>query len=395
MTARRSNPLLHILLAILVALLLAACASSVDQAALDDAVATAAASDVIPGRFIVTVRDGVDPASVATAYGLRPDFTYRTAITGFAGAISEAARAGLMRDARVLSIEPDRVMYAIATQSNATWGLDRIDQRALPLSTTFSYTNTGSGVRAYIIDTGILSNHAEFGSRVVGGYTAISDGRGTTDCNGHGTHVAGTVGGTNYGVAKSVTLVAVRVLGCNGSGTTSGVIAGVDWVTANTYRPAVANMSLGGGASTSLDTAVKNSINSGITYAVAAGNGDWRGRQQDACKYSPARVPEALTIGATDKTDTKASWSNYGNCVDFFAPGVGITSAWYTSTTATNTISGTSMATPHVAGVAALYLQSNTAATPAQVSQALYDLTSKGYVKKSSTTKNHLLFTSY
>lgn len=196
-------------------------------------------------------------------------------------------------------------------------------------------------------------------------------------------------------VAKSVALVAVRVLDCGGSGSWSGVIAGMDWVTANHRSPAVANMSLGGGASTSVDDAVRRMIASGVATAIAAGNGNRGGRQQDACNYSPARVAEAMTIGATDKTDTKTSWSNYGTCVDWFAPGSGITSAWYTSTTATNTISGTSMATPHTAGAAALYLSTNPSATPQQVRDALYANTTKGVVKSSSTTNNHLLFVNY
>jgi subtilisin family serine protease len=251
-------------------------------------------------------------------------------------------------------------------------------------------------VNAYVIDTGIRFDHSEFGGRAISGFDAV-DGGSADDCNGHGTHVSGTIGGATYGVAKSVTLVGVRVLDCSGSGTTAGVIAGIDWVTGDhaAGAPAVANMSLGGGASTALDTAVRNSIADGVSYAVAAGNGNQGGRAQDACKYSPARVPEAMTVGATDKTDTKTSWSNYGNCVDWFAPGLSITSAWYTSNTATNTISGTSMATPHTAGVAALYLQGSPGASPATVRTALYDNTTKGVVKSSKTVNNHLLFTNY
>jgi subtilisin family serine protease len=291
-------------------------------------------------------------------------------------------------------VEPDGIATIVTTESNATWGLDRVDQRELPLSTTYTYNNTGAGVRAYIIDTGIRFTHSEFGGRAVSGFDAV-DGGSADDCNGHGTHVSGTVGGATYGVAKGVALVGVRVLNCSGSGTWSGVIAGIDWVTAHHISPAVANMSLGGGANSSVDNAVQNMIASGVATAIAAGNGNQGGRAQDACKYSPARVAEAMTIGATDRTDTKASWSNYGACVDWFAPGVGITSAWYTSMTATNTISGTSMATPHTAGVAALYLQSNTGGTPQQVRDALFAGTSKGVVKSSKTTNNNLLFSSY
>src|SRR5215216_4489189 len=301
---------------------------------------TAARPDVA-GRFIVTLNERTNPAAVAREHGVRPDYVYTHALNGFATIVS--------------------------TETNATWGLDRVDQRALPLSTTYTYTSTGSGVRAYIIDTGIRFDHREFGVRASSGYDAV-DGGSADDCNGHGTHVSATVGGSTYGVAKQVTLVAVRVLNCSGSGTWSGVIAGMDWVTAHHSGPSVANMSLGGGANTSVDDAVRRMIASGVATTIAAGNGNQGGRAQDACKYSPARVLQAMTIGATDQSDSKTSWSNYGACVDWFAPGVGITSAWYSSNTATRTISGTSMATPHTAGVAALYLQSNPSASPAAVS---------------------------
>lgn len=359
---------------------------------------SASGSDVIPGRFIVTLRDGASPAAVASDHGVSPDYVYTAALNGFAGAMSDAARSGLLRDARVSRVEADGIARASTTQSNATWGIDRIDQRALPLSGTFTYTNTGSGVTAYIIDTGIDYGHNEFDgaatNRATFGYDSF--GGNGDDCNGHGTHVAGTTGGTIYGVAKAVQLKAVRVLDCSGSGSWSGVIAGMDWVTANRVLPAVANMSLGGGANTSVDDATKRMIASGVATAVAAGNGNQGGKAQDACKYSPARVPEAMTIGATTKTDAKTSWSNYGNCVDWFAPGAGITSAWIGSgSTETNTISGTSMASPHTAGVAALYLQSNPGASAQAVRDALYNNTTKSIVTSSSTANNHLLFTNY
>jgi len=351
----------------------------------------------IADRYIVVFRDGVgDPNALTDALlrgtGGTVHFRYSAALRGFAATLPAAAIEGIRRNPHVAYVEQDAVMtIAQSTQNDATWGLDRVDQPDRPLNGTYTYDNSGAGVRAYIIDTGILTSHADFGGRAVGGFSAFSGG--SEDCNGHGTHVAGTVGGTTWGVAKGVTLVAVRVLDCNGSGTTSGVIAGVDWVTANHQQPAVANMSLGGGASSSLDTAVDNSIQAGVTYAVAAGNGDRRGRQQDACNYSPARVPAAITIGATTTSDAKTSWSNYGSCVDWFAPGASITSAWHTSTSATNTISGTSMAAPHVAGAAALYLVANPGATPEEVRDGLYALTTKGIVTSSSTTNNHLLYT--
>lgn len=356
------------------------------------------AGQPIPDQYIVVFNSrAADVPGLArqlvSASGGELRFTYEHAIRGFSARLSAAAAAAIARNPNVAYVEADQLMTAVGTQANATWGLDRVDQRALPLSSSYTYSNDGSGVRAYIIDTGIRLTHDDFGGRAATGYDAITAGGTADDCNGHGTHVAGTVGGSTWGVAKGATLVAVRVLDCGGSGTNSGVIAGVDWVTANHVKPAVANMSLGGGASTALDDAVANSIAAGVSYALAAGNGDFIGRQQDACTRSPARVPEGITIGATNSSDAKASWSNYGDCVDFFAPGVSITSAWYTSNTATNTISGTSMAAPHVAGAAALYVHANPAASPQQVRDALYAMTTKGIVTSSSTANNHLLYT--
>jgi subtilisin family serine protease len=354
-----------------------------------------AADQRIPGRFIVTLREGADARGVAREHGVAPDFVYGTVLNGFAGSISDAARAGLLRDARVERVEQDGVVTTQTTQTSATWGLDRTDQRDLPLSTTYTYINTGTGVTAYIIDTGIRFAHSQFSGRATSGFDAV-DGGSADDCNGHGTHVAGTVGGSTYGIAKNVSLVAVRVLDCRGSGSWSGVIAGMDWVADNAAKPAVANMSLGGGASTAVDNALKNLIAKGVTVGVAAGNGNRGGKAQDACGYSPARVPEAITVGATTSTDAKTSWSNYGTCVDIFAAGSSITSAWYTSNTATNTISGTSMATPHVVGVAALYLQSNPGAAPSVVASALSTNATTGKVTNAgSGSPNRLLFSNY
>jgi subtilisin family serine protease len=349
-------------------------------------------------RYIVVFKGSVtDPAGetdrLIRAFGGQAHYTYSHAIKGFAATLPAAALEAISRNPNVDYIEADGVMTADATQTGATWGIDRIDQRNLPLNGTFAYTNTGAGVTAYIIDTGIRISHNQFGGRASVGTDAVGDGQNGNDCHGHGTHVSGTVGGTTYGVAKAVTLKAVRVLNCAGSGTTSGVIAGVDWVTAAhaAKAPAVANMSLGGGASTALDNAVANSIADGVTYAIAAGNSN-----RNACQFSPARVATAITVGATTSTDGRASYSNYGSCLDLFAPGSSITSAWNTSNTATNTISGTSMATPHVAGVAALYLQSNLAAAPATVRNALVNSATTGMVTSAGRqSPNRLLFTTY
>ncbi len=353
-------------------------------------------ASAIDGRYIVVLNDRVYPAAergaraVAKNNGGKVLENFGSVLNGFSAALPDAALEKMRRNPAVAYIEADQEFGIDATQSPATWGLDRIDQRALPLSNSYTYTATGTGVTAYIIDTGILAAHSEFGGRVASGYSAINDGRGTSDCNGHGTHVAGTVAGATYGVAKQATLRPVRVLDCSGSGSTTGVIAGVDWVTSHhaSGSPAVANMSLGGGVSSALDTAVTNSINDGVTYAVAAGN-----ENTNACNGSPSRVGAALTVGSTTSTDARSSFSNYGSCLDLFAPGSSITSAWYTSNTATNTISGTSMATPHVAGVAALYLQGNPSASAASVSSAIVNGSTSGVVSGAGTgSPNRLLY---
>ncbi len=339
-----------------------------------------------------------DPAAEAQTLmagrGGQVRFTYTSAVKGFAVTLPEAAAEAFLdamaRNPNVDYVEVDKpVSGSQTTQSNATWSLDRSDQRDLPLSGSYSYAGNGAGVRAYVIDSGIRSTHTDFGGRVLPGYSVISDGYGTADCNGHGTHVAGSLGATTWGVAKGVSLVPVRVLACDGSGTLSGVIAGIDWVAANAVKPALINMSLGGGASSTLDSAVANTVAKGIPVVVAAGNSS-----ANACNYSPAREPSALTIAATTSADARASFSNFGTCVDLFAPGNSIASTWYSSDTATATASGTSMASPHVAGLVAQILQGTPGATPAQVADQVKAAATTGKVTDAgSGSPNLLLYT--
>lgn len=311
---------------------------------------------------------------------------YQHAINGFAVEMTEEQAEALSQDFRVEYVEEDGVVTAGATQSNPPWGLDRIDQRNRPLSGTYTYNWTGSGVRVYVIDTGIRTSHTQFGGRASNVFDAF--GGSGADCNGHGTHVAGTVGGSTYGVAKSSLLRGVRVLNCSGSGSNSGVIAGVDWVRNNHIAPAVANMSLGGGISSSLDTAVNNLANAGVAIAVAAGNSN-----ADACGSSPARAANAITVGSTTSSDSRSSFSNFGTCLDLFAPGSGILSAYYTSDTATATLSGTSMASPHVAGVAALYKQANPSASSSTVRNAIVNNATTNVISGAgSGSPNRLLY---
>ena len=295
------------------------------------------------------------------------------------------------QDPNVAYVEQDQVVRVEATQNNATWGLDRIDQASLPLNKTYSYPTGGSQVNVYVVDTGILMNHSEFQGRALFGFDAIDANNKGVDCAGHGTHVAGTIGSVTYGVAKTVKLYSVRVLDCAGTGTISGVIAGVDWVTKNHVKPAVANMSLGAGASQAADDAVVNAVKAGVTFVVAAGNSS-----EPACNFSPSRVPQAITVGSTNNADVMSEFSNTGSCVDIFAPGSDILSTWYTSTTATATISGTSMASPHVVGVAALYLAQRPSAAPAEVESAIKNNgVSNKLIKIPSGTPNLLLNTAF
>jgi subtilisin family serine protease len=341
----------------------------------------------VDGDYIVTFSKGAVVANeVKNVNGkqVNPRFMYSEAINGFAGFLTGDQVCNLQKRGNVEDVEADQTVSIDATQTGVTWGIDRIDQSSLPLNTTYNYTSTGSGVDAYVIDTGMLGTHTEFTGRLKSGYSAIGDVANTTDCNGHGTHVAGTIGGVNYGVAKAVSLIPVRVLDCAGSGSTSGVIAGINWAITN-HQPgvkAVANMSLGGGASSALDTAVNNLINDGVIVVVAAGNS-----RKDACKSSPARVPAAITVAASDKSDVFASFSNRGKCVDIIGPGVAITSAGITSTSSAVLMSGTSMAAPHVAGAVARALSMGRAA-----STVLTDASANKVTRVPTGTPNKLLF---
>ncbi|WP_435284464.1 S8 family peptidase [Streptomyces koelreuteriae] len=349
----------------------------------------------IKDSYIVTLKKSAGlKASSAAGKGLVKEYggtvqrTFGKALNGYSAALSATEAKRLAADPAVAAVEQNQRVQADATQTSAPWGLDRIDQTSLPLSGTYTYPDSaGSGVTVYVIDTGVRVTHQQISGRAAHGYDAVDGDNDASDGNGHGTHVATTIAGTTYGVAKKAKIVGVRVLNNSGSGTTAGVIAGIDWVTQNHSGPSVANMSLGGGASASLDTAVRNSIASGVTYAVAAGNSS-----TTASSSSPARVTEAITVGATANTDAKASYSNYGSVLDIFAPGSSITAGWHTSDTATNTISGTSMATPHVAGAAAVYLAGHTSSTPAQVASALVAGATTGKVTSAGTgSPNRLL----
>jgi aqualysin 1 len=350
--------------------------------------------DLIANRYIVVLRDSASNAQLTSAEtavkdaGGRIHHRYGSALRGFAANLSTNALADLRADPDVAFVEADRRISVAAVQRPATWALDRIDQRSRTRNGAYFYTSTGTGVTAYVIDSGIRLSHNDFEGRAVFGFDAYNGGG--TDCNGHGTHVAGSLGGKTYGVAKKVSLVSVRVLDCEGFGEVSDVLEGVDWVTAHHQAgtPAVANMSIGGPPSSAIDQAVNRSIGDGVTYAVAAGN-----ESTSACGSSPARVGAAITVGSTQSNDRRSSFSNIGSCLDLFAPGTSVTSTWASSNTATAVASGTSMASPHVAGAAALYLQLHPNASPATVRNELVNRSTKGTVVSPGTNSpNRLLY---
>ena len=360
-------------------LLAAACAGENSTPTASDP--SLSAGSVGAKRYIVVFKDNVVGIQAATdqmvaSASTKPDYVYTSALHGFAARMSDLAADNLRRDPRVAYVELDKPVHITTTQApTPSWGLDRIDQHNLPLNNSYTYNRTGAGVHFYGIDTGIRATHVDFTGRMGNGHTEVLDGRGTDDCHGHGTHTAGTSGGTTYGVAKAMTIHPVRVLDCGGSGSFAMVIAGIDWVTANHISPAVANMSLGGSFDQATNDAVTASIASGVTYSISAGN-----NFGNACNNSPASTPNAITVAASDINDNRASFSDTGPCVDIFGPGVNIVSDWNTSNTATATLSGTSMSAPHVAGVAGQYLEANPGSTPAQVASALTTNATNGVI---------------
>jgi aqualysin 1 len=390
----------------LLPLLVIAAACADGAAPLSPNAPSAARGAAAPGSYVVVLKDDANPRSVAALLGINPHRVYTASLQGFAATLSAGQLQALRHNPAVAYVEPDAPVTLFTTQLFPVWGLDRIDQHPLPLNSTFVYTSGGAGVTIYVLDTGIRKTHRQFGTRA--GY--IANGRGgnfvgdaavdAADCHGHGTHVAATAAGSGYGVAKGAQIRAGRVVDCAGNGTTSMVISAMDWIISNGTKPAVVNMSLGYGNVQSVRDMAARLFAAGYVVVAAAGNGDFAGTPQDACLQSPAGAPNAITVGATTSTDAESSFSNFGTCVDILAPGSGITSAWIGSDSAKATQSGTSMATPHVAGVAAQYLRTNPTATPGGVWKAIWIISTTGALPMHSAsvsngTPNRLLFTNF
>ncbi|GAB3733714.1 hypothetical protein GCM10027598_58560 [Amycolatopsis oliviviridis] len=371
-TIRESRRLTAVAVAGVAAVVLGVIAAAPARAA-EGRILAAGSAEAVPDSYIVTLKDTGSVSTLADRFGAKVDKVYSSSLIGFSATMSERQAKRLAADPSVASVEQNQRVHADDTQTDPpSWGLDRVDQSDLPFDQRYGYTTTGAGVNVYVIDTGVRIGHETFGGRAHDGHDFVDDDAVAQDGHGHGTHVAGTIAGAKYGIAKGATIYGVRVLDDSGSGTTAGVVAGIDWVTQNHVKPAVANMSLGGSASSTLDGAVRRSIAAGVTYGIAAGNSNAK-----ASNYSPARVTEAITVGSSTKTDSRSGFSNYGDVVDIFAPGTDITSSWNTDDSATKTISGTSMATPHVVGMAARYLQNDPDATPDKVATALIDASIK------------------
>ncbi len=385
--------------------LASACADQAAPLASDAAAPVLARASAAEGQYIVVLKEGANPRSVAAVAGIHPRFVYTAALTGFAATLNPGQLNALRHNPAVDYVEGDARAQLMTTQLFPVWGLDRIDQRDLPLNSQYTYNFNGAGVIAYVLDTGIRATHAQFEGRasyIPNGTNGdfVGDGHGSAaDCHGHGTHVAGTIGGKGFGVAKGVTIQAGRVVDCVGNGTASMAIAGMDWITRNA-TPGVVNMSLGYGDVASVRTAAGRMVDAGHFLAAAAGNGDFAGTPQDACLQSPAGQAKAVTVGSTTSTDAESSFSNYGTCVDILAPGSNVRSAWVGSDTATSTRSGTSMATPHVAGVAALYLDRAGPTPPATIHAFLVSSATTGRISRHwhsihFGTPNRLLYTGF